>query len=53
MEGGPANEGTIAAVRGSVVDASFPSRVPPLYDLLESGNMGRRFRPPTDPAARR
>ena len=34
MKVSPANEGTIAAVRGSVVDACFPARIPLLYDVL-------------------
>ena len=41
MEAGLANEGTITAVRGSVVDACFSSRIPPLFDVLETGD-GRR-----------
>lgn len=31
------NEGVVTAVRGSVVDACFPSRIPPLFDVLEAG----------------
>jgi F-type H+-transporting ATPase subunit beta len=41
MEAGLSNEGTIAAVRGSVVDAYFPERIPPLFDVLEAGD-GRK-----------
>lgn len=33
-----ANSGTVAAIRGSVVDARFPERIPPLYHLLGVGN---------------
>ena len=32
------NDGIVTAVRGSVVDACFPRRIPPLFDLLETGN---------------
>jgi F-type H+-transporting ATPase subunit beta len=45
MEVSPANEGTIAAVRGSVVDARFPEHIPPLYDVLEAGEVGRALPP--------
>lgn len=38
MEVPATNEGTVTAVRGSVVDACFPCRIPPLFDLLESGD---------------
>jgi len=31
-------EGTVTSVRGSVVDARFPGRIPPLFDLLETAN---------------
>jgi len=30
-------QGIVTAVRGSVVDACFPLRIPPLFDLLEAG----------------
>ncbi|HVP47573.1 MAG TPA: F0F1 ATP synthase subunit beta [Bryobacteraceae bacterium] len=36
-----ANDGIVTAVRGSVVDACFPQRIPPLFDLLEAGD-GRK-----------
>ena len=32
------HEGTVTSVRGSVVDAWFPGRIPPLFDLLETSN---------------
>jgi len=38
MEAGLANQGSVTAVRGSVVDACFPSRIPPLFDVLEAGD---------------
>ena len=38
MEDDLVNEGTISAVRGSVVDACFPGRIPPLFDVLEAGD---------------
>jgi len=41
MTPGLQNEGSITAVRGSVVDASFPQRIPPLFDVLEAGD-GKR-----------
>ncbi len=31
------NEGTVAAVRGSVVDVSFPHRIPSIYHILRAG----------------
>lgn len=31
------NEGTVVAVRGSVVDARFPGRLPQIYTLLRAG----------------
>ena len=34
---GAANDGIVTAVRGSVVDACFPGRIPPLFNLLEVG----------------
>jgi F-type H+/Na+-transporting ATPase subunit beta len=33
----PANAGTVAAVRGSVVDVRFEHRLPPLYSVLRAG----------------
>ena len=45
MEVSPANEGTIAAVRGSVVDACFPGHIPPLYDVLEADDVGQALPP--------
>ena len=41
MDTSAANDGTVTAVRGSVVDACFPHRIPPLFDLLEAGD-GRK-----------
>ena len=38
MEASATNQGTVSAVRGSVVDACFPRRIPPLFDLLETGD---------------
>ena len=38
MDTSAANDGTVTAVRGSVVDACFPHRIPPLFDLLEAGD---------------
>lgn len=38
MEVSVANQGTVTGVRGSVVDACFPDRIPPLFDLLETTN---------------
>lgn len=35
------NQGTIVSVRGSVVDAQFPGRLPPLYNLLRTGDDGK------------
>jgi F-type H+-transporting ATPase subunit beta len=32
------NEGTVTAVRGSVVDVSFPSHVPAIYHILKAGH---------------
>jgi F-type H+-transporting ATPase subunit beta len=37
MHGSGANDGIVTAVRGSVVDACFPTRIPPIFDLLEAG----------------
>ncbi len=31
------NEGTVAAVRGSVIDVTFPERIPAIYHVLKSG----------------
>jgi F-type H+-transporting ATPase subunit beta len=31
------NAGRVTAVRGSVIDASFPSRIPAVFNLLEVG----------------
>jgi F-type H+-transporting ATPase subunit beta len=33
--------GTIEAVRGSVVDACFPQRIPPMFNNLKAGNEGK------------
>ncbi len=38
MTASDANAGTITAVRGSVIDACFPQRIPPLFHLLETGD---------------
>jgi F-type H+-transporting ATPase subunit beta len=35
------NQGTVVSVRGSVVDAYFPRRLPPLYNLLKTGDEGK------------
>ncbi len=35
------NRGTVAAVRGSVVDAHFTTALPPLYNQLKAGPEGR------------
>jgi F-type H+/Na+-transporting ATPase subunit beta len=35
------NPGTVVAVRGSVVDARFPHRIPSLHNLLTAGDQGR------------
>lgn len=32
------NRGTIEAVRGSVVDATFPERIPSLFNVLHAGS---------------
>ncbi len=34
-------QGTVTSVRGSVVDASFPGKLPPLHNLLRTGDNGR------------
>ena len=34
------NTGTVEAVRGSVVDVSFPEHIPTLYHVLNAGNQG-------------
>ena len=31
------NQGTVVAIRGSVVDAHFPARLPALYNVLHAG----------------
>jgi F-type H+/Na+-transporting ATPase subunit beta len=35
------NQGTVVAVRGSVIDARFPRRIPSLHNLLTAGDQGR------------
>jgi F-type H+/Na+-transporting ATPase subunit beta len=35
------NQGTVVAVRGSVIDARFPQRIPSLHNLLTAGDQGR------------
>ncbi|NLF31359.1 MAG: F0F1 ATP synthase subunit beta [Planctomycetes bacterium] len=37
----PANEGRVASVRSSVVEARFPRRLPPLLNLLRAGADGK------------
>ncbi len=34
-------QGTVTSVRGSVVDASFPGKLPPHHNLLRTGDNGR------------
>jgi len=34
------NQGTITAVRGSVVDATFPTRIPSIHHVLKTGEQG-------------
>ncbi len=40
MPASVANTGTVAAVRGSVVDASFPTRIPSIHHVLTTGAQG-------------
>lgn len=35
------NEGTVTAVRGSVVDAAFPERIPSIHHVLKAGSEGQ------------
>src|SRR5664279_4653531 len=35
------NLGSVASVRGSVVDMRFEHRLPPIYSLLHAGDAGR------------
>ncbi|MDY6839588.1 MAG: F0F1 ATP synthase subunit beta [Thermodesulfobacteriota bacterium] len=37
----PSNQGVVISVRGSVVDARFPKKLPFVYSLLEAGDDGR------------
>ena len=37
----PANLGEVVSVRGSVVDARFDARLPPIHSLLRAGDGGR------------
>lgn len=37
---GSPNLGTVASVRGSVVDIRFDERLPPIYSLLRAGTEG-------------
>lgn len=37
----PVNRGFVVAVRGSVVDVAFETRLPAIYSLLHSGEDGR------------
>ncbi|MDY6838413.1 MAG: F0F1 ATP synthase subunit beta [Thermodesulfobacteriota bacterium] len=37
----PNNQGVVISVRGSVVDARFPQKLPFVYSLLEAGDDGR------------
>ncbi len=41
MEQQASNVGTVEAVRGSVVDASFPGRIPSLFNILTTGDDGK------------
>ena len=43
MQASPINDGVIAAVRGSVVDASFPGQNPPIFTVLTAGHDARTF----------
>jgi F-type H+-transporting ATPase subunit beta len=36
-EVGTSNEGTVLSVRGSVIDAYFPNRIPSLNNILRGG----------------
>jgi len=36
-----ANQGTVVSIRGSVVDALFPERIPAIYNLLRTGEGGK------------
>ena len=40
MDADAQNVGTVAAVRGSVVDASFPDRIPSIHHVLTAGPAG-------------
>lgn len=35
------NQGTVVSVRGSVIDAHFPQRLPPLHSQLKAGDGGK------------
>ncbi len=35
------NQGTVVSIRGSVVDARFPQKIPSLYNLLRAGEDGK------------
>ncbi len=37
----PKNQGTVVSVRGSVVDARFPTKIPTVYSLLRAGDDGQ------------
>jgi len=37
----PKNQGTVVSVRGSVVDARFPTKIPMIYSLLRAGDDGQ------------
>jgi F-type H+-transporting ATPase subunit beta len=38
---GPENQGTVASIRGSVVDARFPQKLPFVHSLLKAGDDGQ------------
>jgi F-type H+-transporting ATPase subunit beta len=40
MPGSTSNTGTVVAVRGSVVDAAFPVRIPAIHHVLKAGSEG-------------
>jgi F-type H+-transporting ATPase subunit beta len=35
------NQGTVISVRGSVIDAHFPQKLPHIHNLLRTGDNGR------------
>ena len=38
QQAGPKDGGNIVSVRGSVVDARFPGRLPPILNVLRAGD---------------